>query len=116
MLIVNLKLYFVAFDETDLRFKVYLDEQGLTPTIQLNAEDEIDDCIFEKTLDFFYGDTRSLMDSCKLSRIEKENNEISIVYNIYCYEDLNCKSGKFVSFDKNSIELYRFAQNRGKYG
>ena len=56
------------------------------------------------------------MDSCKLSRIEKENNEISIVYNIYCYEDLNCKSGKFVSFDKNSIELYRFAQNRGKYG
>ena len=53
MLIVNLKLYFVAFDETDLRFKVYLDEQGLTPTIQLNAEDEIDDCIFEKTLDFF---------------------------------------------------------------
>ena len=110
---VILKLYFVYFDESQNIFKVYLDDAGLISELKLDKEDQIEDYIFEKTLDIFYGQTQQLLNSCKLSDIEKKEDIIYITYNIYCYDTLECKCGKFVPFDKNSIELYRFAKNRG---
>lgn len=114
MFSVNLKLYFVIFDDIDGKFKVYLDEKGNAPEIELQNEGEIEDYIFEKSLDLFYGSAESLLDSAKLSSVEKENNKIYIIYNIFCYQTIQCKTGKFVNFDKNSIELYRFASNEGR--
>jgi hypothetical protein len=113
MFSVNLKLYFVLFDDLNNRFKVYIDENGNMPEIELENEGEIEDYIFEKSLDLFYGSTQDLLNTLKLSSIEKKDDKISIIYNIYCYNNLNCKKGKFVNFDKNSIDLYRFASNRG---
>jgi hypothetical protein len=100
-------------DDSSNKFKVYLDDKGDIPEIDLGKEGEIEDYIFEKTLDLFYGPTESLLNSANLSSIEKKDDKISIIYNVYCYNNLECKTGKFVPFDKNSIELYRFASNRG---
>ena len=113
MFSVNLKLYFVIFDDITNKFKVYLDDEGNIPEIGLEEKGEIKDCIFEKSLDLFYGSTKDILNTLKLSSIEKEEKKVNIIYNIYCYNNLECKIGKFVSFDKNSIELYRFASSRG---
>ena len=113
MFSITLKLYFVLFDDIANKFKIYIDDSGNIPEIELQEEGEIEDYIFEKSLDLFYGSTENLLDSLKLSSIEKKDNKVSIIYNIYCYNNLECKTGKFISFDKNSIELYRFASNRG---
>jgi len=113
MFSVNLKLYFVRFDDLDSQFKVYLDDKGHPPIIEIEEEGEIEDYIFEKSLDLFYGPMDGIIDLAKLSSIEKEKDKIYIVYNIFCYQPLQCKIGKFVNFDKKSIELYRFASNEG---
>jgi|15BtaG_2_1085339.scaffolds.fasta_scaffold46913_2 hypothetical protein len=116
MFSVNLKLYFVIFNDIENIFQVYLDDSGNIPEIKLDRTGEIEENILAKTLDFFYGDNTSLLNGCKLSSVEKNKDKLSLVYNIYCYENLNCKTGKFVNFNKNSIELYRFAQTRGYNG
>ena len=113
MFSVNLKLYFVTLDDESNKFKVYLDDKGNIPEIELSEDGDVEDYIFEKSLESFYGSTENLLDSANLSAIEKEDKKISIIYNIYCYNSLNCKTGKFVPFNKDSIELYRFASNRG---
>ena len=113
MFSVNLKLYFVIFDDIRNKFKVYLDDEGNIPEIELQEGGKIEDYILKKSLDIFHGSTKDILNTSKISSIEKEDKKINIIYNIYCYNHLECKTGKFVSFDKNSIELYRFASNRG---
>jgi hypothetical protein len=113
MFSVSLKLNFISFDDIKNNFKIYLDDNGDPPTIELGEEGEVEDYIFEKSLDLFRGPTDGLLNTAKLSSIEKEKDTIYIVYNIFCYQPLQCKIGKFVNFDKNSIDLYRFASNEG---
>jgi|TARA_R100000008_G_scaffold62866_1_gene40141 hypothetical protein len=114
MFSVNLKLYFVCLDESSNKFKVYVDKDGNFPKVDLEEEGEIEDYIFEKSLDLFYGSVEALLTTARLSEIEKNNEKITLIYNIFCYNNIECKEGEFVSFDKNSIELYRFANNQGR--
>jgi hypothetical protein len=114
---VNIKLYFVLFDEKSNSFMVYLEDNGEIPSIKLSKEDEIKKVILDKSLSLFYKCGAEILNACKLSDIKKVNDSIEIIYNIYCYDGIgDCKSGKFVSFNKESIELFRFARNRGNNG
>tara|TARA_R100000008_G_C3462363_1_gene104849 strand:+ start:237 stop:581 length:345 start_codon:yes stop_codon:yes gene_type:complete len=114
MFFANLKIFFVLFDDSANGFKVYVDKSGNVPEIQLDEEGEIEDYIFEKSLDLFYGSVESLLHGCRLSEVEKDGKKITLIYNVFCYNAPQCKEGEFIAFNKNSIELYRFANNQGR--
>ena len=67
MFSITLKLYFVLFDDIANKFKIYIDDSGNIPEIELQEEGEIEDYIFEKSLDLFYGSTENLLNSLKLT-------------------------------------------------
>lgn len=111
-----IKIHTLMFDEDSGSFKVYLDESGDIPSIKIGVKGSIDDHILTKLNECFYQVDDTLLSACKLVSATKESENIDIVYNIYCYDNLVCKVGKFVRFDKRSMDLYRFAKNnRGQH-
>lgn len=115
MLDVKIILNFVTLDDNTNRFKIFLDDKGDIPTIDLNQDSKINDVIFNTASNLFYnlGGAKDFFNSLNLSGVEKLENILYITYNVFCYNEFNCKIGKFVNFDKNSVELYRFASNKG---
>lgn len=113
---VTLKLQFVLFDDEQHKFMLYLDDSGKMPSIKLKNGESINKVIVEKSNSFFYQCDDSILSVCKLSDVMQDGSSIDLVYNIYCYDSLGgCKSGKFVPFNKESIDLYRFAKSKGHH-
>jgi len=102
--------------ETD-GFKIYLTEDGSKPFLILEGDQSVDNQvqILLDSLFFNKGNVTYAMNAYKSfssMRIHKSN--CIITFNIFCYDEPNAKEGKFVKFNKNSIELYRFANNQRK--
>ena len=108
---VKVKLSFVYFDESSYSFYIYLDEKGNIPEISIKEKIDIN-YLIEQKCDEIFG-SWNLLSNYYLSNIEYGNDTIVIPYNIYCPNENPCKTGKFVKFDKPSMELYRFAKHRG---
>lgn len=98
-------------------FKVYLRENGQKPSIILEEGQSIDNQIYV-FLDSLFYNKRNIVSSMNLykllSNFRIHGSTCIVTYNIFCYDEPDVKEGKFVKFNKNSIELYRFANNKRK--
>jgi len=93
-------------------FLIFLDDQGNLPKINLETNNDIDKEI-EKKLDcFFYqNDIYPLLLTKQFSSIENKNGKVDVFYNFITTTTAS-KTGSFVLFDKNSIELFRMSNNK----
>lgn len=109
---VKIRLFFILFDETQEIFKVYLDENGNYPEIDFKDGLDVNTLLFDKASELFYNFQSNPYIGFVLNNVDYNENNIMISYNMLCESDFACKTGKFVKFDKPSIELYRFAKHR----
>ena len=110
---VKIRLFFILFDESQENFKVYLDDDGNYPEIDFKGEEDVNALLFNTANDSFYNFQHNPYMLPTLNKVEYSKDVVRISYNILCENNFTCKSGKFVKFDKPSIELYRFAKHRG---
>ena len=112
--IVNLvlKIFTVSDSNDDNRLLVLLDEEGNFPIVNLDSNKNHKQQILEKLSEFLYEDDLIyIMNNGQISDIEMKDNTINIQYN-YISISTQSKKGAYTVFDKNSIELYRLANNK----
>ena len=112
--IVNLVLKIVTVSDSndDNRLLVLLDEEGNFPIVNLDSNKNHKQQILEKLSEFLYEDDLIyIMNNGQISDIEMKDNTINIQYN-YISISTQSKKGAYTVFDKNSIELYRLANNK----
>lgn len=99
-------------DEDSDGFFIFLDKNADYPEVFLSESSDIDNTIYQTLIRFFSEDTTSFMCQNKhLSSITKDQDKITIQYNMFISNKCMCKFGQFVKFDKRNIELYRYLNN-----
>jgi len=90
---------------------VFVYDDGSFPEIQLFHNENIEDKILQNLSQIFYpSDLNIILSSRQISSISSYGNKLEIFYNFVAHSTMS-KIGSFIPFDKNSIELYRLAQN-----
>lgn len=110
---IYIKAYVLLFDDDKMQFKIYLDDSGDIPRIKLCEEMSIEEHLLIQFRDYFYNVDDGILHSAKIAKVSKDESGVDIFYNFYCYTNLACKVGKFVQFDKKSMDLYRLSKNKG---
>jgi len=109
----NLVIRILANKEDSDDFLIYVDEFGNFPTIELKDNDDIDLVIHNNLSKYFYTCIDNIIISKTISSVKINKDTLSIFYNFFSYNTPSLKSGSFIDFNKQSINLYRFAKNKG---
>lgn len=95
----------------DSGFLVLLDDDGEFPSFAMSNQMSLDQQISEKLNSYIYDNDINIVLSTKMiSSIENKNDILEIWYT-FLSSNTYSKKGSFVSFNKNSIELYRLANS-----
>jgi len=98
-------------EESKSGFSVLLDNNGEIPSFSLVKENNLDNQIMEFLSNFIHENNLNFTLSTKtVSSIIIDDDNVSITYNLVSTNKIT-KSGKFIKFDKNNIELYRLANS-----
>tara|TARA_R100000005_G_C4989663_1_gene197288 strand:+ start:1308 stop:1658 length:351 start_codon:yes stop_codon:yes gene_type:complete len=98
-------------EESKNGFSVLLDDTGEIPRFNLVKDKDVNSQLVEFVSNFIHENHLHITLATKtVSSIEIEDDSLNISYNLISNNKIT-KSGKFVKFDKNSIELYRLANN-----
>ena len=107
---VNLHLRIITTSD-DAKLLILLDDNGEIPKIALSKSSAIDSQILDKLKELLYeNDIYNLFSTKQVSSINNSIDTVDIFYNFFSISD-KPKSGSFVLFNKNSIELYRMVHN-----
>jgi hypothetical protein len=109
---VNILTRIVCLDEESKNgFSVLLDENGEIPNFNLVKEGNLDNQVLTFLSNFIHEDhLRFILSTKTVSSIINDGDNLNISYNLISSNKIT-KSGKFVKFDKNNIELYRLANS-----
>ena len=109
---VNITLKIVDVNVDTSKVLVLVTENGEFPTFTLNHEEKIEKQIFDNLCCFFHEEESLSMFSTKqLSEVYNEEDALYICYNFICPSS-RCKHGKFINFNKTSMELNKFTNHR----
>lgn len=108
---VGVTLRIVTTSEDGGALLILLDKDGNPPSFSLSDKSSLDMQIFYTLQEYFYeNDLYSLIGNKSISHISNDNNKVNITYNIISTSSI-VKTGSFVKFNKQSIELYRIINN-----
>lgn len=101
-----------ASDDNDGSILVLLDNSGEIPSFELSNKSSLDsqilknlsELLYQNDIDIIYT-TRTISE---ISQSSEENNKIKIFYNFIAINTYS-KTGAFVSYNKNSIELHKLS-------
>lgn len=109
---VNILTRIICLDEESKNgFSVLLDDNGEIPNFNLVKGENLDNQVRAFVSNFIYENHLHFILSTKtVSSIINDCGNLNISYNLISVNKIT-KSGKFVKFDKNNIELYRLANS-----
>lgn len=109
---VNILTRIICLDEESKNgFSILLDDSGKIPNFNLVKDENLDNQIMAFVSKFIYeNDLHFILSTKTVSSIINDGDNLNISYNLISNNKI-AKSGKFVKFDKNSIELYRLANS-----
>jgi hypothetical protein len=107
---INIHLRIVTPEETN-QFLVFLDEKGEIPKFSLLKNEPLDRQIFDKLAEYLIQDIYILFITKQIASISNNRDTIDIVYN-FISTSTRVKSGSFVKFNQQSLELYRFMNSQ----
>lgn len=90
---------------------VLLNDDGSFPSFQLSSDSTIEQQILEKMNDILYANDIDMVFATKqISSLKNEQNELSIYVNLISPTTAS-KTGSFINFSKNSIELHKLSNS-----
>lgn len=111
---IFLGLRILHFDESSQKTMVYLDNSGNMPLVEIIQYENPDNNLKQALDSFFTQSSSSAIFLTKsYSGLSTENFNPEIWFNFYCDNPRSIKSGMFVEFTQNSIELHRFLNHAG---
>lgn len=109
---INLSFRIITPSEEDGKLLVLIDEDGNFPSILLGKEPCIEEQIYQRLSELLYENDLDTANSTRqVSSIFNEGNVLTILYTLISPSTAS-KTGSFVNFDKNSLELYRLVNNK----
>ena len=109
---INISFRIITPSSEDGKLLVLLDDNGSFPQLLLGKEPCIEEQIYQKLSEIFYtSDLNIVYQTKQISSIINEDSIITILYT-FISPSTASKTGSFVNFDKNSLELYRLVNNK----
>lgn len=109
---VILSLRIITPSNEDGKLLILLDDDGEFPSVFLGREPCIEEQLYQKLNELLYESDMELTYSTKqVSSIINEGEILTVIYH-FISPSTASKSGSFVNFDKNSLELYRLINNK----
>lgn len=109
---INLLFRIITPSDEDGKLLVLIDDDGDFPSILLGREPCIEEQIHQRLSEFLYENDLEIVKSTRqVSNIFNDGDILTIMYT-FISPSTASKSGSFVNFDKNSLELYRLVNNK----
>lgn len=108
---VILSFRIITPSNEDGKLLVLVNDDGEFPSVFLGREPCIEEHIYQKLNELLYESDMLTYSTKQVSSIINEGETLTIIYN-FISPSTASKSGSFVNFDKNSLELYRLINNK----
>lgn len=108
---IEVTLRIITTSEDSGALLILLDTNGNLPSFSLSDKSALDMQIFYTLQTYFYeNDLYPLLANKSISYVSNAQNKLNITYNMISTSSV-VKTGSFVKFNKQSIELYRIINN-----
>jgi len=109
---VNIVLKIIDLNDHRNDILILVNEDGDFPNFNLNDEKELDKQLFENLCNFFdVEESFAMFNTKQLSEVYNKEDMLHVCYNLFSPSS-NCTNGKFINFNKTSMELNKFTNHR----
>ena len=104
---VVITIHIIDIDDRKNQILIFVDEDGEIPNIIADCGISIEKQIYDKLCKYFHDESvESMILGKRISEIKIDDDSLHVSYNIFNASKEKC--GRFIPFNKKSMELYRF--------